>query len=106
MVWCNTCSTWAQPTHIAEYAADLREVIAGQWATRRGGDDTLVVPVVFHVLHQRGAEHLGDERILIALDQLNIGLQRQPPGSGRSDQHLPTHHGRLSDTVRTRHIGP
>lgn len=62
------------PTYLQREAAlyeELRELIENQVALRDGDDDVLVIPTVFHIIHQRGAENVSNARIAQAMQDLN-----------------------------------
>lgn len=46
-------------------------------AAQRGGDTLITIPVVFHVLHQRGAENIANGHIFDALGRINEDFNAQ-----------------------------
>ena len=64
--------------------AQVSESIKVQWSqhvknvsTRLTDEDTLVLPVVFHIIHQGGPENLSDPQVLQALQTLNEGFANE-----------------------------
>ena len=61
--------------------SQLSREIRSQWSqhvknisARITDEDTLVLPVVFHIIHQGGSENLSDPEVLLALQVLNDGF--------------------------------
>jgi len=46
-------------------------------STRAGDDDTYIVPVVFHIIHDGGNENISDEQVYDAMDILNRDFAMQ-----------------------------
>lgn len=60
------------PTYLAREAAlyeELRELIQTQ-AALRDGDEPIVIPTVFHIIHQKGSENISNARVLQAMEDL------------------------------------
>lgn len=55
-------------------SAEFMELVRHQ-AEQRGSDTVITIPVVFHVLHQRGVENIPHAQIISAMDQLNADLR-------------------------------
>lgn len=60
------------------YSKQKNEIIETKWSSfikqgqsRIMSEDTLVLPVVFHIIHQNGPENISDNAVLNALDRLN-----------------------------------
>lgn len=61
------------PTYLAReaaYNADIQRIIAER-AEMRDGEMVLTVPIVFHILHQKGTENISNEQILDQMLVLN-----------------------------------
>lgn len=59
----------------------LQKTIDNAWSQfvktatlRQQNEDTLILPVVFHIIHQNGGENLSDQNVLNALQNLNDGF--------------------------------
>lgn len=59
-------------------SAEFLELVRHQ-AGQRGSDTVITIPVVFHVLHQRGVENITNEQILDALEYLNTDFRAMNP---------------------------
>ncbi len=46
---------------------------------QRGGNDTLIIPVVFHIIHDNGQENIADEQIYDAIRVLNEDYNKLNP---------------------------
>jgi PKD repeat protein len=53
-----------------------------QVSSARGNDSLLIVPVVFHVIHNYGNENISDAQILSGLQVLNRNFKKQHPDMG------------------------
>lgn len=61
------------PTYLEREAAFLQELrdLMRNSAVDRDGDQVYRIPVVFHILHQKGSENISNEQILSAMEILN-----------------------------------
>lgn len=59
------------PALEAEHQKAHLESIDSDRRTNRGGDEIMIVPVVFHVIHVGGEENISDEQIYSCVDVLN-----------------------------------
>lgn len=57
----------------------LAELEAHTAAFQRGGNDTLIIPVVFHVIHDNGPENISDEQLEDAIRILNEDFNKENP---------------------------
>ncbi|MEN9334796.1 MAG: hypothetical protein RLY35_1976, partial [Bacteroidota bacterium] len=55
----------------ARAAADILDYITADYKENRGGQTIYTIPVVFHVVHNYGAENISDDQILDGLAILN-----------------------------------
>jgi PKD repeat protein len=44
---------------------------------RGGGEETLIIPIVFHIIHEGGAENISDEQVLDCLRIVNRDFRKQ-----------------------------
>lgn len=66
----------------AAYGEEIRRIIAER-AVERDGETVLTIPIVFHILHQKGAENISNEQILDQVAILNRDYRKL-----NSDQNL------------------
>lgn len=59
----------------AAYEADIQRIIAER-AEMRDGEMVLTVPIVFHILHQKGTENITNEQILDQVRVLNLDWRK------------------------------
>ncbi len=67
------------PTFLAREAAldeELRQLILNN-TVQRGDDYVITIPVVFHIQHLKGAENISDDRIILAMQNLNEDFNAQ-----------------------------
>lgn len=48
-------------------------------AERGGGDEVLIIPIVFHIIHEGGSENISDEQVYDCLRILNRDFRKQNP---------------------------
>ncbi len=60
-----------RPASASQLTVDEAHRLIAQNKTYRDGDSVITIPVVFHVLHQRGVENISYAQILDAIDHLN-----------------------------------
>lgn len=100
--WCGTDELRRQmiandPDYLAREAAleaDIRRLIEEN-ATLRDGDLVIQIPVVFHILHQRGTENLTNERIQTQMQNMNRDFRKL---SADISQVSPAFQGLAADT--------
>jgi PKD repeat protein len=67
----------AERAQVAQADAEL-EAFTAAWASeqRGGGDNTITIPVVFHIIHNNGPENISDEQVFDAMRVLNDDFNR------------------------------
>ncbi|MEO0403712.1 MAG: M43 family zinc metalloprotease, partial [Bacteroidota bacterium] len=62
----------------AEDAAELLDLEEQQFG-ERGGDEVLIIPIVFHIIHEGGVENISDDQVYDAVRILNRDMRKQNP---------------------------
>lgn len=61
------------------HAADLEEIEETASYQERGGGEVLIIPVVFHIIHEGGVENISDDQVHDAIDVLNRDMRMLNP---------------------------
>lgn len=59
-----------------EYRQELKELVEEMKANRDDHDEVLRIPIVFHILHNRGSENISDAQVYRAVQMLNEQFRR------------------------------
>lgn len=83
---CGANDPAALARHVAQRPDARAQALAAQAALeahtathQRGGGDPLIIPVVFHVIHDNGAENISDAQLYDAIRVLNEDYNKQNP---------------------------
>lgn len=61
-------------------AAELEDFTRNYQTSPLRNDDLIIIPVVFHIVHNYGPENISDAQVLSAIETLNADFRAQTPG--------------------------
>ncbi len=82
--WCHAHSKWDEraaedPSLLIkrdQYKASIKSYIASHYSANKTGEPVLVIPIVFHIIHDNGPENISENTVQSAIDFMNRDFRK------------------------------